>query len=349
VTREHKLALIVGFSLILLVGVLISDHLSRARQAKIVPVGTGEAQIAEVRPIDPLRNQDGVTPIQATSPVQVVQQTQVAPPAPIVNTPGTTTGTLASGVEKRPLQTPGFSGNESQQGHQWINPRPGTTAMGGQGQGDDALRIEAAKLGGSIDGSTIYLPSGSETLPPAPVQAPVAVKAEPKAPPAALVENVKFYTVQKGDTLLKISQANYGSAKLWHELAKYNSISENGLRLGAKIKLPTKEALTGKPEPVKATATASKLIPPSSPSTTGTPAAPATTKSLPAKTPASLPAKTSEIRYATYTVKPGDTLGHISQRVLGTSKRTQDIIDLNKLDDEDSIPVGTVLRMPIKG
>src|SRR6185436_2493355 len=77
VTREHKLALIVGFSLILLVGVLISDHLSRARQAKIVPVGAGESQIAaDVRPIDPLRNADGTTalPLPVQNPVTVVQQ-----------------------------------------------------------------------------------------------------------------------------------------------------------------------------------------------------------------------------------------------------------------------------------
>ncbi len=30
-TREHKLALIVGFSLVLVLGVLISDHLSKSR------------------------------------------------------------------------------------------------------------------------------------------------------------------------------------------------------------------------------------------------------------------------------------------------------------------------------
>ncbi len=33
--REHKLALIVGFSLVLVVGILISDHFSRARSAKL--------------------------------------------------------------------------------------------------------------------------------------------------------------------------------------------------------------------------------------------------------------------------------------------------------------------------
>lgn len=35
VTREHKLALIVGFSLVLVLGVLISDHFSKARQVEM--------------------------------------------------------------------------------------------------------------------------------------------------------------------------------------------------------------------------------------------------------------------------------------------------------------------------
>ena len=72
---------------------------------------------------------------------------------------------------------------------------------------------------------------------PAAETKPVVVASAPELPPLA----------PDGDTLLKIAQANYGSAKLWHELAKYNNVSESGLRIGAKIKLPSREALTGKP------------------------------------------------------------------------------------------------------
>ncbi len=38
VTREHKLALIVGFALVLVLGVLISDHFSKARQVEMAGV-----------------------------------------------------------------------------------------------------------------------------------------------------------------------------------------------------------------------------------------------------------------------------------------------------------------------
>ena len=52
-----------------------------------------------------------------------------------------------------------------------------------------------------------------------------------------------------------------------------------------------------------------------------------------------------------YTVKKGDTLGLISQRELGTVKRMQDILDLNKdqIDNADEITVGMVLKMPARG
>ena len=41
-TREQKLALIIGFSLVLLVGVLVSDHLSGARNAHLADVGSAD-------------------------------------------------------------------------------------------------------------------------------------------------------------------------------------------------------------------------------------------------------------------------------------------------------------------
>ncbi len=51
VTREHKLALIIGFSLILFVGILISDHLSKSVVYERVP--DGEARLADgIGPLD---------------------------------------------------------------------------------------------------------------------------------------------------------------------------------------------------------------------------------------------------------------------------------------------------------
>lgn len=50
----------------------------------------------------------------------------------------------------------------------------------------------------------------------------------------------------------------------------------------------------------------------------------------------------------TYEVQPGDVLGMISQRLLGTSKRAREIADLNGLEDLDDIRIGMVLKIPAR-
>ncbi|MFG0244712.1 MAG: LysM peptidoglycan-binding domain-containing protein [Phycisphaerales bacterium JB052] len=49
-----------------------------------------------------------------------------------------------------------------------------------------------------------------------------------------------------------------------------------------------------------------------------------------------------------YTVAPGDTLGEISINLLGTSKRMNEIVELNGLSSPDQIFVGMTLKIPSK-
>lgn len=333
-TREHKLALIVGFSLILLVGVLISDHLSRARQAKVAPVSPTEAQVTDSRVIDPMRT-DGTTAMPQGMPITVVQNNPQPEPA-------------AAGNQTPPagLGTPNYPMGDS-------NPT-GTRLASGTRQpivsGGDPMEEAIRNSGGTIvqvgnHREFVLNPAVAVNPTPDPaVYGRSLVQPPPngsgtRVTPLPPAQNIPLYTIQKGDTLIKIAERTYGSGKLWHELAKFNNIPESGLKIGAKIKLPSREILTGKPDP-RSTSTVAR-IPPT------TPAAPAPGRPIPGVKPA--PAKPAEVRYATYTVKSGDTLGHISQKALGSSKRVQEIIDLNKLDDEDAIAVGTVLKMPVRG
>ncbi len=336
-TREHKLALIVGFSLILLVGVLISDHLSRARQAKIAPVNQSEMMIAEngVRPSDPLKN-DGTTPMPSTAPITIASAPPAPGPAP-ASTPGQPSGPMALQNPLPPTTSGGALGGDL----------PGSpltdrtsASRSGTSTSPDPLEQAITRDGGTIktlaNGQRVFQLGNS--LPPAAGTSTTGTPAptrtalnDGRTPP---VSSDKLYTVQKGDTLVKIAEKTYGSPKLWHELARYNGLSDGAIRLGSKIKLPSKEALTGKPEPrTSETALASRSATPSKPATTPKPPA----------------AKPEALKFATYTVKPGDTLGLIAQKTLGTSRRFQDIVDLNKLDDEDAISPGTVLKVPLKG
>ena len=56
-----------------------------------------------------------------------------------------------------------------------------------------------------------------------------------------------------------------------------------------------------------------------------------------------------ETKMGTYTVKEGDTLSEIAQKVMGTTKKTQLLIDVNKdvMPDPDFIHPGMVLQFPL--
>ena len=50
--------------------------------------------------------------------------------------------------------------------------------------------------------------------------------------------------------------------------------------------------------------------------------------------------------YRIYEVKDGDTLSEISQAMLGTSRRTKEIMELNGIQDPKLIRPGTRLKIP---
>ena len=41
------------------------------------------------------------------------------------------------------------------------------------------------------------------------------------------------------------------------------------------------------------------------------------------------------------------TLGEIAQRLLGSSSKWREIVELNGIEDPDVVPVGTTLKLPI--
>jgi nucleoid-associated protein YgaU len=80
---------------------------------------------------------------------------------------------------------------------------------------------------------------------------------------------------------------------------------------------------------------------------------PANAKAVAPKTskPTAKPDATTKprIELATYTVRRGDTLAEIAQKTMGSSKKWRELADYNKLEDEDSITTGMVLKIPQRG
>jgi nucleoid-associated protein YgaU len=338
VTREQKLALIVGFSLILFVGVLISDHLSSARKVKIgkvedtasLPITSGS-----IPPPGPASETHAAAPsTQLRDPLDLILNA----PSRNTDTPAAPTpdNRLAAAPPVDPAPTNPVTPNPI------AAPAPQAPQTIAARNPDHALADEVRRLGGDVTPG----PDGVHTikLPPAisiinhpttsPKPSSQLVDPKPIATPAGPLQPLKTHEVRAGDTLFQITQRYYGNGNLWRDLAKFNNMDKAGtVRVGSRLKIPSRDVLLGK-API--TQDPVKLLRPTDPK-------PQTPKATPSRDRG-----TPKIELASYTVRRGDTLGNISLKTLGTSKRWQEIADLNNLDDEDAISAGTVLKIPAR-
>ncbi len=329
-TRELKLALIVGFLVVLVVFVLIADHWSTANRSELAVNTPAQPVLVPSVPVD-------VAPLAAN-------ETEM--PAP--------TGSILSAAVERELAAaeqvgagqPGTMQAGSMQ--PVIEPAPpieivqgaptGTSVASADGGGvqDDLIR-RIQELGGEVRNGRIYIPAVAQSdLEPlgggsaAGVASPTSARPDGQVRPVPQVTEPKaasrWHTVTSGDSLFKIAKEHYGDGKHWRKLAEFNKdrVGADGtVRLGTRIELPPSEVITGKPA-------SQPVAKPQTPA----PKAEPRTPSRPAP--------------ATYTVRKGDTLGEIAQRLLGSSRRAAEIVELNKarIKDANNVPVGLELKLP---
>ncbi len=288
VTRELKLSLILGFSLVLIVTVLISDYLSKARTSRL----------------------DGSSP---APPVAIVP-----PKAEDITVPG-----------KELPEPRRIASNDTNSS---TGPNPGSTTHG-------PVVIQNGRGTRSLETSPINPPeTGSQAIP---------------ASTPAVETDDKLYTIAEGDTLYQIARKQYKDPTLHAQLAKYNNIRADGLKVGTQIKLPTVEKLTGKlskPKTVEQplSAEAPRPLAGSSDPKFAKNDAPDGIAGLIRTDPATV-AK-PELPGRSYTIKSGDSLGLIASRELGSSRRADEIQELNSslIKDPTRLKVGTVLKLPAK-
>jgi nucleoid-associated protein YgaU len=357
VTREHKLALIVGFALILVVGVFVSDHFSKARLAK---------------PDDRLATSAGMPARQQNQPVAFP-----AAPTPIVQP--------VAAVPEPPAHRPGEidMGRRPQLGSGLAG------AMGGADRGVGSL----PGAGGSTLAPAPLTPAAKVVTVPGEGVIPIGSvePAPPQTAPASLPVSsgeLRRHTVGKGDSLAKIANRYYGDEKLWRKLAEYNGPrvgANSSVNQGVTLLIPPRDVLMGDatlapegarpapaptPAPTKRTDVAKadpKKPEPTRGDTRKTDAGKPVVKPEPGKAGAKAeagkpgaqpeagkPGSSPEAPKAperTYTVKAGDTLALIAERELGSGKRWREIKRLNAgvLGEDDTITVGMVLKLPAKG
>ncbi len=282
-TREHKLALILGFSVVLVVGVLISDHFSDATGAQLDDLDAGAVLAAETLQAPP------------------IERTHAAVPSNDVM-PG---GFLIDG-----------------------EPQPTTAAAGSTKifrTSSEMLLNEIQKSWNATQGAaTNVLDQARNAVPAAEIDQPAtspiaALLPEPTLNPERATRSkpiagsndspTKIHRVSEDESLWSIAQEYYGDGALYTKLAEFNKgrVGDDGtIRVGAVLKIPTREALTGERRAQQPKATTA----------------------------------------GTYTVREGDTLGEIAQRLLGSSSKWREIVELNGIEDPDVVPVGTTLKLP---
>ncbi len=153
-------------------------------------------------------------------------------------------------------------------------------------------------------GMTLKIPADSNQSSPTPPS--------PAPTPTPAPTDFDNYTVQRGDTLIKIARKTLDDGNRWQDIAKLNNIVDTqDLRIGMELKIPRPNNI-------------------------------AQSVDQPAPTPTVEPVEAP----AQYTVQRGDTLIAIARKTLGDGNRWQEIATLNDIDSPSDLRVGMVLKIP---
>lgn len=320
-TREAKIGLLVALAFILVIGILLSDHVTSATRPASAPLAMLEGNIREGNATPGGAAAQPVTPpkLPGAEP-QPPETTTYVHPAPQQGTPGEINVGLATpqGPQRQPVAEP-------------VAPTDPWTVAGAAEAPTDSqptTNLLSAEQQALQDAAR---PHG-ETLVPVGDQPSGAAQGPAPA-------GVKQYTIQSGDSLSKIT------AKF---LGRYTPANEAIiLALNPKLKTNPNRIVEGETCLVPATAAAVEKLRASNPPLAGQTQraqAPANRSAAGAAERAQRPAASTK----TYTVKDGDTLWSIAQSQLGSGARHKDILKLNadKIASADEIEVGMKLKLP---
>jgi nucleoid-associated protein YgaU len=324
VTRELKLALIIGVTLLLGVAVLISDELATSRRVKAT-------ESVQVQPalVPPAVSEPEPEPQPEPQP----EASREASPKPAVPKNSTPRLALDGTVE-------GGTSEVTPEGPETIVQRTGRVASG-LGKLPPAARLN--------DESTDALTVAGETFPrPTGPAARWAVSPDDVVPQSINSQSTsesdaatRTHTIVSGDSAYKVARQYLGDGKYWKMIVDANPKvfgDAGSVKIGATVvipELPQARISSNAPQrtPPQRTAKAAEK-----------PAAPQLAK-------AEQPSKASAARNRNaYTVRKGDTLSSIARNQLGSTARAAEIMRLNQslIKDPDSLPLGLAIVLPEK-
>lgn len=234
--REQKIALIVGFAVVLVVGVLVSDHLSGARQLEIADATEGD--MGRVEP-----------PVVALLPDPVLTSTPARASEEFPSLPDTSYALEADPTQEETV-------------------RPLRLALGGQGDvsplgevlrdlgGDSAAPVlddQPAWQDRIMDLGQRFAAGVRNGVPEAArVDNPPVTARPEQARPREVEPSRVRHTVAKDESLFKIAKRYLGDGNRWREIAAANEgkVGDDGsVRAGVTLVIPSASAPAPSPQP----------------------------------------------------------------------------------------------------
>ena len=341
-TKETKIGLLVGMAVIILIGILISDHLSmaqRQQQARLTK-GAPELNLAGDQipppPANIVLNHGSARGAPKTALPMPVELAANRPAAPTV----------------APVAAPAHPADSAAVLRQSLPPAVAVSSTPAAGESPAARSVGpsnnllvAMNSTKPIEGDvppgfvTTRGAGGPDSVGLAPVK-PIPVPPKPAAEAAepTKAEPVTHH-VQSGETLQSISRKYFNNDpnhdKAIFEANRKSIPAMNKLRIGVRLVIP-----------VEAAAAKALAKPIAADSASAAPAGPAV---LGAGKPASSGSAATP-GTVDYTVKEGQTLSSIAAAALGSKNDWRKLYDLNKdrIKDPNRLAPGTVIRVPKK-
>lgn len=331
-TRETKIGLLVGLAFIIVIGILLSDHMTSTTEPVPAPLANTAGNVRD-SVVAPVTDPPPITVVTSNvTPRDVVSnrtdQISARPPQAIVRVSGPADNNTA--IEIRQTAAAATNGNSNPG-----NSNPGQVAIGNAAQptGDPNALSEIARANGEqivgVNGGGSNLPNSGSN-------------------PLAGGVTFRKYTAQPGDTLSKIAGRFLGGNTKGNRdlIARANpslAADPNKIIVGRTYNIPTAASA---PARVVSIPVSNEILPPAAPGDAQPMnIAPATPTATVANTPAG-----SDQSTLWYTVKDNDNLWSIAADQLGSGVSWTAIKELNAdvLKGGDIVHPNMRLRLPAR-
>lgn len=309
-TRETKIGLLVGLAFIIVIGILLSDHVTSSTQPPSAQLSRGGDDVRDSIKV-PVQQSSGhttpvVTQVGDIQPVnQVPTQQELAPRAVVVQKPvqasenawpGSQTATANTSVSGQPGAVQGPAVNET----------ASTLNQVAQQNGEPLVPVDARARGIADAGNTTNSMAGSTSA--------------------------RTYVAQAGDTLSHIALHQLG--------ANTKSNRDAIIRVNPSLQANPNIVIAGRTYIVPGNATPAVRQVAGAAQTAQAPIVPESSSGSPSVVMAK----------STYVCQSGDSLWKIADRQLGDGKLWTRIRDLNSdvLKGGDTVQPGMTLRLPLR-